>query len=198
MSDLTTQARIRNAALEGFARDGVAATSIRDVAKAAGVSPGLVQHHFASKAALVAAVNDHVIAIAAAAFGVELDSGAQTDVFQQVGDRITGLVRDNPLALLYVARSTADGEQAALQIFDAFVAIARTQISAMAKEGVIDPDTDLDWLALHSVVYNLGTVLLQQAVSRHLPESFFTDRQLRRWNEATTKLIRRGTYRSDT
>ncbi|MGH2831967.1 MAG: TetR/AcrR family transcriptional regulator, partial [Solirubrobacteraceae bacterium] len=125
MSDLTAQARIRNAALAGFARDGVAATSIRDVAKAAGVSPGLVQHHFSSKAALVQAVNDHVIAIAATAFSAKLDSRPQADVFQQVGDRITGLVRDNPLALLYVARSTADGEEAALQIFDAFVAIAR-------------------------------------------------------------------------
>jgi hypothetical protein len=40
-SDLTGLARIRNAALEGFARDGAAGTSLRDVAKAAGVSPGL-------------------------------------------------------------------------------------------------------------------------------------------------------------
>ena len=64
VSDLTGLARIRNAALEGFARDGVAATSIRDVAKRAGVSPGLVQHYFQSKAALVEAVNAHVLAIA--------------------------------------------------------------------------------------------------------------------------------------
>lgn len=45
-------------------------------------------------------------------------------------------------------RSTAEGEEAALQIFDAFVAIARAQISAMADGGVIDPDTDIEWLAL--------------------------------------------------
>lgn len=49
-----------------------------------------------------------------------------------------------------------------------------------------------------SVVYNLGTVLLEQAISRHLPEPFFTDRQLQRWNDATTTLIRRGTYRTET
>lgn len=67
-SDLTTFARIRNAALAGFASDGVAATSIRDVARAAGVSPGLVQHHFPTKAALGQAVNDDVAAIAIDAF----------------------------------------------------------------------------------------------------------------------------------
>src|SRR5206468_4735750 len=50
-SDLTGAARIRDAALRQFAARGVAAASLRHVAKAAGVSPGLVQHHFRSKAA---------------------------------------------------------------------------------------------------------------------------------------------------
>src|SRR5437867_3678661 len=48
-SDLTGAARIRDAALRQFAARGVAAASIRHVAKAAGVSPGLVQHHFRSR-----------------------------------------------------------------------------------------------------------------------------------------------------
>ena len=61
-ADLNTYARIRNAALEGFAANGVASTSIRDVAAAAGVSPGLVQHHFGTKAGLRDAVNDFVVA----------------------------------------------------------------------------------------------------------------------------------------
>ena len=68
-SDLTAAARIREAALRRFAERGVAATSIRDVAKAAGVSPGLVQHHFRSKARLRRAVADHVMRRAIEAFG---------------------------------------------------------------------------------------------------------------------------------
>src|SRR5579885_743136 len=42
-SDLTAAARIREAALRLFAERGVSAASIRDVAKAAGVSAGAVQ-----------------------------------------------------------------------------------------------------------------------------------------------------------
>src|SRR5437870_1488254 len=68
-SDLTSAARIRNAALQAFAAQGVAGTSIRDVAKAAAVSPGLVQHHFRSKAGLRRAVDDFVVGRAIAVFG---------------------------------------------------------------------------------------------------------------------------------
>lgn len=196
-SDLTAYARIRNAALDGFARDGVAATSIRAVAKAAGVSPSLVQHHFSSKAELVRAINDYVIAIARDAFTETPEYGAPTDVVQELGDRVTAFVRDHPIALLYVARSTADGDEAAMRIFDAFFAIARAQWQAVADQGLLDPTTDLDWLALHIVVFNLGTVLLQAAINRHLPQPFFTDEQLARWNIATTTLVSRGSYRAE-
>ena len=43
-----------------FAERGVDAVSVRDVASAAGVSPGLVVHHFGTKQALREAVDDHV------------------------------------------------------------------------------------------------------------------------------------------
>src|SRR5207249_1206694 len=71
-SDLTAAARIRNAALRHFAARGVAATSIRDVARAARVSPGLVQHHFRSKARLRRAVDEFVIRRALEAFGTPI------------------------------------------------------------------------------------------------------------------------------
>ena len=51
--DLTARARIRDAALRLFAEHGVVAgATIRDIAAAAGVSSGLVRHHFGSKEAL--------------------------------------------------------------------------------------------------------------------------------------------------
>ena len=52
--DLTTRARIRDAAIGLFGRDGFGPATVRAVASAAGVSPGLVIHHFGSKAGLLA------------------------------------------------------------------------------------------------------------------------------------------------
>ena len=59
--ELTTVERIRNAALQIVAIQGVSGTSLRAVAAAAGVSLGLVQHHFATKAGLIKAVDDYVL-----------------------------------------------------------------------------------------------------------------------------------------
>jgi AcrR family transcriptional regulator len=196
-SDLTAYARVRNAALEGFARDGVAGTSIRDVAKAAEVSPGLVQHHFPSKAALIEAVNDYVIDIATTAFSRPIETDSPTaDIQQQLGDRVTALVREHPTALRYVARSAADGDETALVLFDALVAIARSQWQAVADQDLLRADTDIAWAALHAVVINLGTILLTDAIDRHLPEPFFTPGQLKRWNAASNALFREGIYRT--
>jgi AcrR family transcriptional regulator len=144
VSDLTGLARIRNAALESFARDGVAATSIRDVAKEAGVSPGLVQHYFSTKAALVEAVNGHVVAIATDAFSDPSESSSPVEAQQELGDRVTAFVREHPTAVLYVARSAADGDQAALEIFDAFVAIAQRQWRRLADHDLLRPGAEYE------------------------------------------------------
>ena len=191
-SDLTAVARIRNAALDGFARDGAAATSIRGVAEAAGVSPGLVQHHFPSKADLRAAVNDYVISIARDSFADVTVGEDATDIFEELGNRITALVRDHPTALRYVARAAVEGDPAALQLFDGFVAIAEFHQSRLADEGLLEPSVDRTWAALHLVVFNLGTVLLEPAIDRHLPEPFMRPESLERWNAASTALFRRA------
>ena len=58
--DLTARARIREAALEHFAREGYERATIRAIAQTAGVSPGLLRHHYGSKDALRVACDDYV------------------------------------------------------------------------------------------------------------------------------------------
>ena len=195
-SDLTAYARIRDAALELFADGGVRATSIRDVAAAAGVSPGLVQHHFTTKSGLRDAINDHVVAVAVEAFDELPTDGDPTLIQQQMGDRVTEFVRDNSVALRYVARAVADRDEGALRIFDAFVAISRAQWERLAEHGLLRPDASLEWASLHVVVLNLATVLMREAIERHLPAPFTEPHELERWNQATNGLFQRGLYRS--
>lgn len=194
-SDLTASARIRNAALERFARDGVAGTTIRDVAKAAGVSSGLVQHHFKTKAELERAVNEHVLQIAVeASEGVEettAEAGTE-ELFLTMGERITELVRDHRSALLYVIRSAANGEKAGLDIFDAFLALVNRHVDRLAGEGTLRDDVDRLWLGLQVVTLDLGTVLLEPAINHHLPNPMRESDQLERWRKASTELLRRG------
>jgi AcrR family transcriptional regulator len=193
-SDLSTYARIRNAALQGFATKGVEATSIRDVAASAGVSPGLVQHHFRTKAGLRDAVNEYVVEVAAETFEGLVDAA---DGWPEMGDRVTAWVRDNALALRYLARGLTDWDSEASKIFDTVVEMVRANgVQALARAGTLGPDVDQDWAAMHVVIFNLACVLLEPAISRHLPEPFFAPSELERWNRATTELYRRGFTRS--
>jgi AcrR family transcriptional regulator len=58
--DLTARARIREAALKHFAEEGYERATIRGIAQTAGVSPGLLRHHYGSKDALRKACDDYV------------------------------------------------------------------------------------------------------------------------------------------
>ncbi|MEU7837871.1 MULTISPECIES: helix-turn-helix domain-containing protein [unclassified Nonomuraea] len=58
--DLTARARIRDAALRHFGEHGFERATIRGIAETAGVSSGLVRHHFGSKEALRDACDEHL------------------------------------------------------------------------------------------------------------------------------------------
>jgi AcrR family transcriptional regulator len=191
MADTTQYERIRAAALEGFARDGVEATSIRDVAKAAGVSPGLVQHYFAAKAELRAAVDGHVTEIIRETLGLRPVEG---DIVADLSERLTRLVADQFVALKYLARGVAEGDDAALAIFDTLTQLCRDQLATLQPQGILRDDLDLEWAALHTIIINLGTVILEPGVSRQLGRPFLGKRQVERWKDATTKLFVTGEF----
>ena len=89
------KAQLREQALELFGTRGVEATSMKDLASAAGVTPGLLYHYFDSKEALLADVFAHY------GFAPELrtivahaDGAPVGTVLGTVGDRFTTLLRE--------------------------------------------------------------------------------------------------------
>jgi AcrR family transcriptional regulator len=61
-TDLTARARIRDAAIDLFAERGINAATVRDIALKAGVSSGLLRHHFGSKEGLRDACDEYAMA----------------------------------------------------------------------------------------------------------------------------------------
>ena len=81
-----TRAKLLNAALELFALRGYAATSVDAIAESAGVSAGLLYHHFASKAAVLNAIFEQSLADVQATF-------AAADREIHAADRLPALLR---------------------------------------------------------------------------------------------------------
>jgi AcrR family transcriptional regulator len=192
--DLTAYARIRNAALELFAANGTKATTIRDVAKQAGVSPGLVQHHFGTKAGLRKAVDEFVLNDARATI-TDLPK-ALDERSAEFAKRMGAVVRDRPAAVLYLARSAADGDEVALQTFKALVEFGVPQFKEMEKAGQLQPNLDLEWAVLQMLLFNLASMLFRPAVEHALGESILSEEGRQRWNQAAFSLFTRGLTKS--
>src|SRR5215469_16324949 len=110
-SDLTARARIRNAALALLGEYGIRATSIRKIAKAAGVSPGLVQHHFRTKRALESEVAGYVRAKMAELAQVQPGPGTARGTLT-LGASVVEFVRENPEVVAYVRKAILEDSPA--------------------------------------------------------------------------------------
>jgi TetR/AcrR family transcriptional regulator, regulator of cefoperazone and chloramphenicol sensitivity len=118
VDDRTARARIRDAGVRTFGTAGFSA-SVRAVAAEAGVSPGLVIHHFGSKDGLRAACDEHVLRVIREAETDAFDSApgamlaqlAELDQYAPlVGYLVQALLAGGDLASTLLARMTTDAE----------------------------------------------------------------------------------------
>jgi AcrR family transcriptional regulator len=186
--------RIRNAALKSFATYGTSATSLRTVAAAAGVSVGLVQHHFANKAGLIKAVDDHVLGLVIAAIAPPL-AEPPADSIAEMGSRVTRMVAEQPDIVDYLGRALIDGSPLGTTIFDTLAAFGIARWNKRNDRGETRPEVDLTWAALNALVLPLGTIILRSHIERQLPELFTSPAQLERWQDSVDTLLREGLFR---
>ncbi|WP_019631925.1 TetR/AcrR family transcriptional regulator [Actinomadura atramentaria] len=160
--DLTARARIRDAALREFAEHGVKGATIRGIARAAGVSPGLVQHHFGTKDGLRAACDEYTVDVIRTVKRDALDHGVEDPGVLGVAVAI-GL----PIQR-YLARSLVDGSPGAAALFDDSVAVT-TDLLDQGSGGLNRPDTDdLPGYAAVLTAMSFGLVVLHEHLGRAL------------------------------
>jgi TetR/AcrR family transcriptional regulator, regulator of cefoperazone and chloramphenicol sensitivity len=154
--DLTARARIRDAAVALFADAGYSGTSIRDVARAADVSPGLVQHHFGSKTGLREACDAHVRETLRAVTARKLERD------EYDGDFVSSLYESSATVMRYIARGLTEGWPGMASMFDQAAGDSERWLSATWPDrfppgsqvarthGAVLATMSLGTLALHS------------------------------------------------
>jgi AcrR family transcriptional regulator len=190
-SDLTARARIRDTAMALFAREGVAATSLRAVARHAGVSPALLVHHFDSKQGLCAAVDEAVVTrFTERLRNVPIEGDR---LLKRRGAALSELMCAEPLICDYIARALAEGSEASADLFHRFFMAARND-DALVAAGAVRADSDADWRALQQLMLVVGPLMLRPLVERELGEPLYDPAALTRWMAANVDLLRRGIY----
>ncbi|GAA2211658.1 TetR/AcrR family transcriptional regulator [Nonomuraea monospora] len=179
--DLTTRARIRDAAMTLFAEQGVKATTIRGIAEAAKVSPGLVQHHFGTKEALRLACDEYVLTYIRA----QVTAGV-TDRNLENPEFVDSVHRTAPPLMKYLGRALVEGSPAAAAMFDDLVTVTEEHLASD------DPADGTDHRARATVLtaMKLGLTVLHEHVSRALGTDLYGREGAVRVGKAQLDLIR--------
>ena len=183
--------RIRDAALKTFAARGTEATSLRMIAAAAGVSLGLVQHHFGTKANLIQAVDDHVTTVLTASLTTPAAAPAG-DPVADIADRVVSLLTDHADLVDYLCRALVDATPTGTRVFDTLVGVAGGHWDQLQAQGLTKPDLDPVWMTLNPLVLVLGMFILRKELNRHLPEPLASPAPIERWRNATEQIIADG------
>ncbi|WP_432824794.1 TetR/AcrR family transcriptional regulator [Dactylosporangium sp. CA-092794] len=163
--DLTARARIRDAAIRLFAERGMDGTTVRDIARAAGVSPGLLRHHFGSKEALREECDRYVV-----------DQSMKIKEQLILEDQVTSpsfLPSQHPTILVfykYFTRALLDGSSRAAGLFDDMVVIAERWIAKNSPEITEDPRA----FAAVLIGMQSGLLAMHDHVSRALGADIFS------------------------
>lgn len=134
--DLTAVARIRDAAIDLFGRDGFR-VSVRAIAAAAGVSPGLVIHHFGSKDNLHRACDDYVAETIRAAKSESIQTSDPATWLAQLAE-----IEQYAPMMAYLVRSLQSGGDLAKALWHNMIDNTEQYIEDGVRAGTIKPSVD--------------------------------------------------------
>jgi AcrR family transcriptional regulator len=191
--DRTARAVIRDEALRLFAGHGPDAVTVRKIATAAGVSPGLVIHHFGSKDGLREAVDAHVLAMFGAMLG-ELTTGDLYDP-GAAGSLAEAAVRylpaDSPVPG-YLRRLLLAGGDRGRELFRRLYQGSRTALDAMSEAGLAAPGADPAVRAAILMSNDLAVLLIREQLAEVLGADPLSAAGIARWGREMLAIYSAG------
>lgn len=162
IEERSTAARIRDAAVECFATEGITGTTARKVAEIAGVSPGSVINHFGSMDGLRQACDSHLLAVIRERKHQAMAAGPNFDILAALR---TG---NQPHLMAYLAEVLSDGSPAVTELVDEMVSDAEAYLSEGVETGMLQRSADPRGRAVVLVLWNLGLLVMHQHLERLL------------------------------
>jgi len=160
--DRTAKARLRDAAIAVVVEQGLDGLTARRVAEVAGVSPGLVTHHFGSMDGLQEACDHHVAALVRESKRDAMAQGGGLDPLAAVrASQATTVIG-------YLAHRLSGDAPAVARLVDEMVDDAQDYIAEGEATGMIRPSDDPRGRAAVLVVWSLGALVLHDHLHRLL------------------------------
>lgn len=163
-TDLTAKARIRNAALELYARHGEDGVSMRAVAAAAGVTVGLVQHHFGNKDGLREAVEALIVDFHVRALATAPQEGDPAEVARLRNAAVQRMLDENPAAVDYMRRVLLNPASSGSRLLARLTELSRSEITKLRAAGLASAQRSESEQTIGLMVRQVGQLFLQPMV----------------------------------
>ncbi len=163
--DQDARDRIVRAALVQFANHGFRGASIRGIASAADVSPGLIQHHFGTKDGLRKACDDHVMAYLSDTQQQMVQRGAPPPPGEMAGrlDELQPIID-------YLIASLQHGSDRALDWFKQITDYTHESLTSGRIGPPLDPSEDTRAIAATQAAMALGVTAFYRHIQQVLDE----------------------------
>lgn len=163
--DLTSAAKLRLSALELYAKRGEKDAGLRDIARHAGVAPGLVRHHFGSKEGLTRAVDDDIIDLVRATLDAVPLEGTPLEISAARDAAFLGLLESRPLVAGYVRQALLQPRLEEETLLDRLVDLSVEQTRELMNRG-LDPRRGLRASAFSTLIRQVGRLVVTPAAER--------------------------------
>lgn len=160
VEDLTAKARIRNAALDLYAEHGEDRTSMRAIAAAAGVTVGLVAHHFGNRDGVRDAVEQLVVDHFRVAIRQVPVRGTAQEISAGRNVAVAQMLRRNPVVVNYLRRGLLDPGQRS-QLLQRMTDLARGEMAELDIAGIVSGGHSDSRQVVEIMVRQLGRLFLQ-------------------------------------
>ncbi|MHB1518039.1 MAG: TetR/AcrR family transcriptional regulator [Acidimicrobiales bacterium] len=179
------------AALHVVASRGARGATVRTIAAAAGVTPGLVVHHFGTKERLLAEVDALVAARFTEAMTIDPHIEDHREAMPAVADGLSRVVGGDSDLRGYLRRSILEATPGGVAVFSHLVDLT---IATLRRFGGPDyePEGGLAWLAIQIVTINLAGLLLEPVLVQLDKEDPFSKEQVARRTRANLDFISRA------
>lgn len=187
--------RILTTALQLFSEQGFKESSVRAIAKKAGLAYSLIRRHYGSKDGLIKAVDEYVVEQFTTPMDIPADLQA-SEILQFTNEQSMARIAKHPELLKYFRRALLEQNERSFGLFDHYFNMHMKNVERYKRKGALREGTDKFWLACTLMFLQLGPVLLAPYLEPKIGNSIYAPRVHQRRNRAYVNILK-STFTSE-
>jgi AcrR family transcriptional regulator len=181
-----------DAALSAVAERGAKGATVRIIAERAGVTPGLVIHHFATKQRLLAEVDDLVAQQLTDAMSIPDEVTDAAAALSAVAVQLSSLIGSDASLRAYLRRAIADATPAGGRFLQHLIDLTVGSLRNGRSSKSSHSSDEARWQAVQIISINLAATLLEPILRDLGQEDPFTPDQVQKRTAANVAFIARA------